>query len=868
MRCFGFVLLAVLALSLAPARASNWKQLTGKKAQNNVQVNEYTASSQLEGGGWGPRWGSAIAAMDMSEEEERQYDKSKIIMLGGDDYDVETGLGGFHNDVYASEGEAWKVYAHPRDKNKNGDAKPRVVSNTTWMQVVMDAPVPSDITYRYWISCDAESFSESCSGAGLEEEEEKSWYERNCCKDSLKSSLDTRGAHFPAYYKGKARFSPRRNHAAVSLRRILYVIGGRAVSGEDMAEVETVGGILNPHFQDTPKRAREALKHSKYGGARGTRWREKTVLMNDVWISIDGGIGWRLANPGCLVPQGGARRSAGTKDYRREPPIDRTATGLPFEKMGAVGEQCNKTKDCYGDSLCVQDRCVCEGPSPRESHALTIDEQAGTIFLYGGFTDRRLHNCGVETVATGMQANPRDIRDYDAARADLNRISGDEFECGSGYRGHMSDVWKTEGVRTSGAKLVWRNVKRKARWAGRGGHVAFIMEGYHWIAAGRTGHSWKDESEVLNDVWHSKDGSAWEQRVDFSCTGEPPVYGQRDGRGSTSCPPGATKSWLAEWTARDNPAAVVIPKSVQVPLSTVYLFGGRDANGTHLNDVWQWHATAGEPWKPDFGPQAVTGSHFKYLSGDSKIEQLRLKAFGGLQGMRAKGVAVDYLTLESAVKVNRAGIHTIRELANADKDTVLSIRLHPDENERVDDFCDIKNLAKAVMDKCTTKPTTFDPVDHEIRGNLANRKKAGDQELSEFDQAKLDWDGCQQLGNTEPNPLTGEEVYADIDGVPQVQVLREAWYIEEWLTCKSLFEPRTHHKGVRFKGQVYLIGGRTETSYFNDMWVRDPSDVSAAPRLPASDNSSPVTRLTLRPTTGIAPHAVQPIERWHERHSG
>jgi len=27
MRCFGFALLAVLALSLAPARASNWKQL-------------------------------------------------------------------------------------------------------------------------------------------------------------------------------------------------------------------------------------------------------------------------------------------------------------------------------------------------------------------------------------------------------------------------------------------------------------------------------------------------------------------------------------------------------------------------------------------------------------------------------------------------------------------------------------------------------------------------------------------------------------------------------------------------------------------------------------------------------------------------
>ena len=67
-----------------------------------MYVPEYPFSSA---GGWGPRWGIAAAADDRDDKEERQYGPSKIFVIGGDDYNKETGLGGLHNDVYASEGE-------------------------------------------------------------------------------------------------------------------------------------------------------------------------------------------------------------------------------------------------------------------------------------------------------------------------------------------------------------------------------------------------------------------------------------------------------------------------------------------------------------------------------------------------------------------------------------------------------------------------------------------------------------------------------------------------------------------------------------------------------------------------------------------
>ena len=70
-------------------------------------------------------------------------------------------------------------------------------------------------------------------------------------------------------FVGSRRWSPRRHHAALTLRnsRIL-VLGGRARAVENLPSDEIRGGV-DP---DNP----------------GRRWREKTTLMSDVWASSEG----------------------------------------------------------------------------------------------------------------------------------------------------------------------------------------------------------------------------------------------------------------------------------------------------------------------------------------------------------------------------------------------------------------------------------------------------------------------------------------------------------------------------------------------------------------------------------------------------
>lgn len=70
-------------------------------------------------------------------------------------------------------------------------------------------------------------------------------------------------------YLGARRFSPRRNHATQALGTdLILVLGGKARSMEDISELESIGGVLGPRI----------------------RFREKEMLMSDVWASSDGGM--------------------------------------------------------------------------------------------------------------------------------------------------------------------------------------------------------------------------------------------------------------------------------------------------------------------------------------------------------------------------------------------------------------------------------------------------------------------------------------------------------------------------------------------------------------------------------------------------
>lgn len=118
-----------------------------------------------------------------------------------------------------------------------GDALPGLASRSEWVQLAPDRVPPTDVGYREWL----------------------------CCATSKWECLITQC--FPRDpYEGIRRWAPRRNHAAVGMNRMIYVLGGRARALEDIPESEANGGIL---------------------GAR-TRWREPSTLRNDVWSSPDG----------------------------------------------------------------------------------------------------------------------------------------------------------------------------------------------------------------------------------------------------------------------------------------------------------------------------------------------------------------------------------------------------------------------------------------------------------------------------------------------------------------------------------------------------------------------------------------------------
>ena len=157
-----------------------------------------------------------------------------------------------------------------------------------------------------------------------------------------------------------------------------------------------------------------------------------------------------------------------------------------------------------------------------------------------------------------------------------------------------------------------------------------------------------------------------------------------------------------------------IPKSVLMPIATVYLFGGKTGavgNETFLNDVWSWNAFPNTPWVQDYSENT---QHYAYVSPEGPIEQLRLKESMGAKSLPFAGFSVDYVTKRAIGILNARGIRTVRQLANLTRDEVLDIRLNTDQSARIEDLCDMKTLAQAVVRKCTSTPTEYVPTHSEM----------------------------------------------------------------------------------------------------------------------------------------------------------
>ena len=139
-----------------------------------------------------------------------------------------------------------------------------------------------------------------------------------------------------------------------STRRI-FIMGGRAQSATSIPDGwdRVHGGIVPP---------------------KGSRKREMTVLMNDIWstTATDKGAGdsWFLEQPGCIVPQ-----------------HDQILYN------GRQANYCEDDDDCVLNSKCdlAKKTCVCQMWSPRERHATTAFQ--GRLYVMGGVTYRDVQAC-------------------------------------------------------------------------------------------------------------------------------------------------------------------------------------------------------------------------------------------------------------------------------------------------------------------------------------------------------------------------------------------------------------------------------------------------------------------------------------------
>jgi hypothetical protein len=458
--------------------------------------------------------------------------------------------------------------------------------------------------------------------------------------------------------------------------------------------------------------------------------------------------------------------------------------------------------------------------SPRERHAVTqYCNPICRLYVIGGFTDRRLQNCGVREHNRNMAASTRE--------------SGNDYSCGGGYTGYMSDVWRS----VNGIK--WSPITLKAPWVGRGGHVAFELGRILFIAGGRTGHSWDGNKErYLSDVWQSSDALQWTKRMDH-----------------------------AEWAARSDMAAVSVPKSMLVRADTVYLFGGQGGpigNETVFGDTWSWHGIPDEPWVADYNNWTFQA---KYVEPDSPVGSLRLKE------------PMDIVLAADVAVLAGRGVHTIRDLATLGRDDAVALRTKTRLEGGIPNVCDQKNLAIRIVSKCTTPPPEHDRVESALHENASFRHDVRDLAGETVDEQAVRmkfknerptrvvlnqtgerlerqaersdpwedeteaWDGCSQIGVLTPTEDGGHE-YADVEiegvgSVPQVASFAQTWRIEEELLCRSKWSPRAYTRGVRFQDQVFAIGGyEAEDQFSTGVWYRDDQRPVSSFRLKPDTYSS------------------------------
>ena len=341
--------------------------------------------------------------------------------------------------------------------------------------------------------------------------------------------------------------------------------------------------------------------------------------------------------------------------------------------------------------------------------------------------------------------------------------------------------------------------------------------------------------------------------------------------------------------------------SLDLANRVIVLVGGETALGEFSPEVWTWWLDrANDPWRLDY----TTDSYFStasedasgviwsknspsihYIDLDDDLSFLKRfvlpdKATTMPKEGKRPEVKFPYMTDRRIQQLNSLGIHTIRDLAEADKYQILKARgydVHGTPSDQLLDYydvCDARQLCVAIVEMCTVTDRKFYAGELQMPWNVENEcagiapvkpafddDNAPDDDVSfrglpqtwhnrdfadyflttDYDELVEIWDGC---GRLRLPYVTGEFAFKkrlNVDGVgfvPFVDNIADPLITLQELQCKIYPRKRAYHAALQYESRTYIFGGKSTEQEFNgDTWYRDDRLPSAnCTKIPTSES--------------------------------
>jgi len=832
------LLLALLLPSqlwLCAVDGSNWAQTTGLPRQNVVATSNPGPSLPH----WSAREGLAVAVADSIEN----VSKSQAFLVGGDDGTVsnaENG-GGVRNDVWSTRSGGWTI-EHPTVDREDASVR----STMHWTLINAGQLPPFAVRFKEWVQCSDALVMRSNNTIGVFDPTFGiAADEVECTYDPLAqgtTNTEPKTTQLPAVWKESLMFSPRRFHQVIYHAKTLWVLGGEARDGAEMAQE----------------------KQHRRESTSSTPWREELVLKNDVWFSLDSGLHWNIANPGT------------------DPNIFQRSFLSEFVPPDHVPEStlCTGSNGCYGSSECTRDgnldrMCISTIWSPRKHHRAV--GYGNYVFVVGGFAHIPQGVCGQHGCG-----NQRRIALNDVWRADLSKpwinLYWTEMKKPSAS---TTNSWRARGrfgftfMNLYGSAATWAMSQISEHQETDDAEILLCL----WIIGGEGDH----HNTMFNDTWFTVlnmgDESAsiwteyslahipWSPRAGHVVGVEPPSWqnnylermiihggnsideeidghhtfvgeqtwswgprcesleedGQTGYNGRVCTRKQMSPSWIRDYsseawyklqTRRDDDSMCVLYSNGSAPGYCPEFTGPTTPQqfyvdkSTRLNELYQ-----------TFLPGSLQADFIHESTQHSKVSR---------RNNGEKTIRIPLFLPDEIEHMFKLPIRTVHELANADLKTVLHLRGYNSEQHIVKDICKKKALCQEIIVKCGTSTGISEievDIDWEHEVSLC------------ANEGSCEWDGCTVIYESIPIEVKG------FGAVKQADAFQQDNMIDEF-QCKINPGERTDHAAFVLDNNFYIAGGRDGyNSLAADTFNRDD-------RLPS-------TTILKRPSSGTGDKAFE-----------